>query len=186
MIFVTLGTQDKSFKRLLKRIDECIENKTIKERVIVQSGYTKYKSNNMDIIDFMDNDTFNKTIKECSILITHGGAGSILTGMKKNKKVIAIPRLAKYKEHTNDHQIQIVEELTKDGYILSCMNLNKLEEVIEKSNDFKPKKYQQNNKKIIDIIENYIEESNNKSHPIIVFITLLIVILLVIYFIFCK
>ena len=47
MIFVVLGTQDKSFERLLKAIDEQIEMKNIKEKVIVQAGSTKYKSKNM-------------------------------------------------------------------------------------------------------------------------------------------
>ena len=43
MILVTLGTQDKSFVRLLKAIDREIKKGNIKEKVIVQAGYTKYK-----------------------------------------------------------------------------------------------------------------------------------------------
>jgi UDP-N-acetylglucosamine transferase subunit ALG13 len=53
MILVTLGTQDKDFSRLLKAIDKLIEKKVIKEKVIVQAGYTKYKSKNMQIFDFV-------------------------------------------------------------------------------------------------------------------------------------
>ena len=44
MIFVTLGTQDKDFSRLLKAIDREIEKGTIKEKVIVQAGHSKYES----------------------------------------------------------------------------------------------------------------------------------------------
>jgi len=108
MIFVTLGTQDKQFKRLLKNIDEWIASNNIKDKIIVQSGFTKYNSENMEIFDLLDKDDFDKYIKECDLLITHGGVGSILTGLKNNKVVIACPRLAKYGEHINDHQKQIM------------------------------------------------------------------------------
>ena len=184
MIFVTLGTQDKSFKRLLNEIDRCIENNIIKEKVIVQSGYTKYKSKNMKIIDFITKEKFDKYMNECSLLITHGGAGSILTGMRYNKKVIAVPRIKKYKEHTNDHQIQIVEELDKKGYILKCDNLKNLEDIIIKSKKFTPKKYLENNNKILEVISDYITKSNNhnKSFLILGLLILIIFIILIIIF----
>ena len=104
MILVTLGTNDESFERLLKAIDKEIEKKTINERVVVQAGCTKYESKNMEILDLVPRDEFDKLIKECDLLITHGGVGSILTGINYGKKVIAVPRLAKYHEHGNDHQ----------------------------------------------------------------------------------
>ena len=59
MIFVTLGTQDKDFSRLLKAIDREIEKGTIKEKVIVQAGHTKYESKNMEIFDLIPTDEFD-------------------------------------------------------------------------------------------------------------------------------
>ena len=109
MIFVTLGTQDKSFERLLEAIDKAIIKKQITEEVIVQAGYTKYESSNMKILNTIPKDEFLKLMDECTLLITHGGVGSIFDGLKKNKKVIACPRLSKYNEHTNDHQLEVLE-----------------------------------------------------------------------------
>ncbi len=163
MIFVTLGTQDKSFTRLLKAIDKAIENKIIKEKVIVQAGFTKYESKNMEIFDLVSEEEFEDLISKCSLLITHGGAGSILAGIKKNKKVIAAARLSKYKEHTNDHQKQIIKEFANQGYILELKDFNKLEKIIEKSKTFKPKKFTSNTENIIKIISDYIEEENHIS-----------------------
>ena len=159
MIFVTLGTQDKQFKRLLKDIDECITNGVIKDNVIVQAGYTKYDSKNMKIYDLLDKDEFDKYIKECDLLITHGGVGSILTGLKNNKKVIAAPRLAKYNEHMNDHQLQIVSRFSEMGYILACNEGDDLSYIIEKSKTFKPKKYVSNTDNMIQIIKNFIDNN---------------------------
>ena len=134
MILVTLGTQDKSFERLVKAIDKEIENGNIKDKVIVQAGYTKYKSDNMEIFDFVLPDKLDKLMKEADILITHGGVGSILGALKYDKPVIAAARLSKYKEHTNDHQKQIVDEFYNTGYILKCNNPKDLEKVLVDKN----------------------------------------------------
>lgn len=163
MIFVTLGTQDKSFKRLLEAIDREIDNGTIKDKVIVQAGCTKYESKNMEIFDLIAPERFNELISEADLVITHGGAGSILTAVKNNKKVIAAPRLKKYKEHTNDHQKEIIEEFVKEGYILGLNDFSKLGKMIEKSKNFKPKKFTSNTENMIDLISKYIEEDNHTS-----------------------
>ena len=110
MILVTLGTQDKSFVRLLKAIDKQIELGNIKEEVIVQAGYTKYESKNMKIFDLVSPKELDSLMKSANIIITHGGVGSILGALKYGKPVIAAARLSKYGEHTNDHQKQIIDE----------------------------------------------------------------------------
>lgn len=156
MILVTLGTQDKSFKRLLEAVDKAIENNIIKDKVIVQAGCTKYKSNNMEIFDLIPRDEFENLINECRLLITHGGVGSILAGITHGKKVIAAPRLSKYKEHVNDHQLQIVENFSKNKYILSLKDFSKLGKIIEKSKTFKPRKFVSNTENLIKNIEDYI------------------------------
>lgn len=163
MIFVTLGTQDKSFKRLLEAIDKEIENGNIKDEVIVQAGLTEYESKNMKIFDLMPADEFDKCIEKSDLIITHGGVGSILTAIKNNKKVIAAARLKKYKEHTNDHQKQIVKEFSDAGYILELKDFNKLGKMIEKAKSFKPKKFKSNTDNFIKIVEDYIEETDNVS-----------------------
>lgn len=158
MILVTLGTQDKSFNRLLDAIQKEIDNGNIKDKIVVQAGTTKYVSKDMEIFDLIDRDKFNELMSECDLLITHGGVGSILTGLKNNKKVIAVPRLAKYNEHINDHQKQIIEKFSEAGYILGVDNLEKLSDTLKKVKTFKPKKYISNTNNMIKIIENYIDK----------------------------
>lgn len=158
MILVTLGTQDKSFERLLKAIDKQVEKGNIKDKIIVQAGHTKYKSKNMEIYDLVPMEQFDKLISECDLLITHGGVGSIITGLKSGKKVIAAARLKEFGEHANDHQLQIIENFSNDGYILNLSDFDKLDEVLKMSETFKPKKYKSNTKKFIDILEKEIKK----------------------------
>jgi UDP-N-acetylglucosamine transferase subunit ALG13 len=159
MILVTLGTQDKPFERLLNAIQKQIDNGNIKDRVVVQAGCTKFNSGNMEIFDLIDREKFSSLISECDLLITHGGVGSIINGLKNNKKVIACPRLEKYGEHTNDHQLQIIEKFSDTELILPLYDFDTLGEVIEKSKTFEPKKYVSNTANMVSLIENYIDNN---------------------------
>lgn len=163
MILVVLGTQDKEFKRLLEAVDREIEKGTIKEKVVVQAGQTKYESKNMEILDLVSAPEFDKLLDKADLIITHGGAGTILSAIKKGKKIIAAPRLAKYKEHHNDHQKQIIKEFADQGYLLELRDFNKLDKLIEKSKSFKPKKFESNTNNMIKLLEDYIEDTNHKS-----------------------
>ena len=157
MILVMLGTQNNSFNRLLEQIDNLIQEEKIQEEVIVQAGYTKYKSKNMEIFDLISKDEIQRYQQEASYVITHGGAGSIITSLKYGKKVIAVPRKHEYGEHVNNHQIQIIKDFTDNGYIIGIENVEDLHDAIIKSKTFEPIKYQPNNSKMLKIIENFIE-----------------------------
>lgn len=159
MILVTLGTQDKTFPRLLHAIQKQIDNGNIKDKVIVQAGSTKFESSNMEIFDLIDRDKYAQLISECDLLITHGGVGSIITGLKNNKKIIAAARLEKYGEHTNDHQLQIIERFSESGFILPLYDFDSLDKVIKEAKKFKPKKYKSNTENMIKLIENYIDNN---------------------------
>lgn len=160
MILVMLGTQNNSFERLLKKMDELIEKKVIDEKVIVQSGYTNYESKNMRIFDLIPQEELERYQEQADLIITHGGVGSIVSSIKKGKKVIAIPRLHRYHEHVNDHQKQIVEAFDKKGYIIGIQRIDELKKAIIRAQEFEPKKYNDNeksNSKILKIIEDFID-----------------------------
>ena len=163
MILITLGTQDKEFTRILKEVDKLITKKVIKEEVVVQAGYTKYKSKNMKIFDYVPKTELEKYIEKASFVITHAGVGTIFDCLKKNKKIIAVPRLSKYKEHNNDHQLQIVEEFGKEGFLIPVYEMDELEQAIQKVKTFKPNKYKSNNKNMVKLISEYIDRNEKRS-----------------------
>ena len=158
MIFVTLGTQDKPFNRLLDAVQKQIDNKKIKGKVIVQAGCTKFESKDMEIFDLIPMEEFEKNISECDILITHGGVGSIVDALKRGKVVIAAARLEKYGEHVNDHQLQIIKNFSEAGYIIALNDFDKLDEAVKLAKKFKPNKYKSNTENMIKLVEKLINE----------------------------
>lgn len=113
MIFITLGSQKFQFNRLLKAVDDLVQRKIIKEDVFAQIGYSDYQPQNYSYKKFLDRDEFARMEEKSEIVITHGGTGAIIGAVKKDKKVIAVPRLAKFGEHVDDHQLQLLDEFEK-------------------------------------------------------------------------
>lgn len=159
MILVLLGTQNNSFHRLLEEIQRNMDNGNIKEEVVVQKGYTKFESKNMKMYTQVTLDEMRKMIDNADLIITHGGVGSIIESIEKNKKVIAVPRLKKYKEHVNDHQLDIIKSFDELGYIMGLNGVEELEETLKKVQQFHPKKYVKNTGNILKIVENFIDKN---------------------------
>ena len=153
MILVTLGTQKQSFTRLLN----LIEKANIKDEIIVQAGHTKYESKKMKILDFIDYQEMEKLIEKADLIITHGGTGSIVTPLKKGKKVIACPRLKKYREHVDDHQQQIVDIFSEVGYILKVDENSNLDDLIKEIKNKKMTKFISNTNNFLIQIQKEID-----------------------------
>ena len=154
MILITLGTQNQSFVRLL----ELVENSNINDEIIVQAGKTKFESKKMKIFDYIPYEEMTELIKKSDLIITHGGTGSILMPLKMGKKVIAVPRLAKYGEHVDDHQTQLTSIFQEEGYILEYNDGDDFNELYLKSKTFKPNKYISNTENFIENIKKLIDE----------------------------
>lgn len=157
-IFITLGSQKFQFNRLLKAVDELCEKGIIDAKsVFAQIGYSDYLPKNFYYKKFLDRDEFSTEMSKAEIVITHGGTGAIIGAVKKGKKVIAVPRLAKYGEHVDDHQLQLIKQFDNLNLICSCQDTSELETALKIVNLTKYNNYKSNTINIINSIENYIK-----------------------------
>jgi len=160
MIFVTLGSQKFQFDRLLKKLDELIEAGVIKEKVVAQIGASTYLPQHFEYVRFMDREQFAATTEECDIVVTHGGTGVIIGAVKKGKKVIAVPRLAKYGEHVDDHQLELLKQFDELQLISACYDLDDFEKMYKELETKQFRAYVSNTHTIIASLEEYLETLN--------------------------
>ncbi len=152
-ILVTVGTQEQKFDRLFEMIDKL---DLTNHEVTVQSGTSSYQNDNFNVSSLISN--FDDVLANCDLIITHGGVGTILSGLKHNKKIIAVARLNKYHEHVNDHQIEIVEKYVNEGFILGASNALELQTALENINKFTPKEFTSNQTNFLSKLEEIIGE----------------------------
>lgn len=159
MIFVTLGSQKFQFNRLLQKLDELVAQGVIQDELFAQIGYSDYLPKNYPYKQFLNRDEFAEAQEKSDIVITHGGTGAIIGAVKKGKKVIAVPRLAKYGEHVDDHQIQLLEQFDGMGIIEACYNLNELGDCYVAATRRAYAEYVSNTTQYLTAIENYLKSA---------------------------
>ena len=151
MIFVTVGTHEQPFNRLVKKIDELVADGLIKEKVIIQTGFSTYRPVYCDSPKMMPFEEMQKTLEEARIVITHGGPSSFIEALQFGKVPIVVPRQEKYHEHVNNHQVDFTELIEKRmNNIIPVYDVDQLGDVI-------------NNYDKIVKTKNSGESSNNKQ-----------------------
>ena len=153
MIFITTGSRSFQFNRLLEAVDKAVESGVITDEIFAQIGSSNYQIKNYKYKDFLNHDEFNEKMKNCDIVLTHGGTGVIVNAVKMGKRVVAVPRLAKYQEVVDDHQIQLVQAFEKLGMVTACYDCNKIGIAIEDAKGKEVKPYVSNTQTIIDSID---------------------------------
>ena len=138
MIFLTVGTQF-PFDRLVRAVDDIVGEGLISETVFGQIGENACRPGNFEAVPTMEKADFDKHIKEASAIIGHAGMGTITMALTNKKPLLALPRLKKYGEVVNDHQVGIAKRFSELGHILTANGVEELPDGIRRLHDFVPK-----------------------------------------------
>lgn len=106
MIFVTVGTHEQQFDRLVKEVDRLRKNGDIEEEVIAQIGFGTYEPVSCQWSRFYPYQKMCEYVDEARIVVTHGGPSSFLAPLQRGKVPIVVPRQKQFGEHVNDHQVE--------------------------------------------------------------------------------
>lgn len=115
MIFVTVGTHEQPFNRLIQEVDHLVETGVIKEEVFIQTGYSTYEPKFCQWSRLISFDQMSEFMQKADIIITHGGPATFMSAIANGKKPIVVPRQEKYNEHVNDHQVDFAQQV-KERY----------------------------------------------------------------------
>ncbi len=130
LIFVTVGTHKHPFDRLVKKIDELVRDGKIRENVVMQTGNSVYEPKNCGFFKFVGAEKFDSLYREADTIICHAGAGSIINAMKNKKHLVIVPRLRKFGEHNDDHQLDLAEAMENDGKAVCVRDVDKIPDAI--------------------------------------------------------
>lgn len=133
MIYVTVGTHEQQFNRLVHRVDELKGSGIIDEEVVIQTGFSDCEVKNCEHKKLFDQTGVLTNYEEARIIISHGGPSSMIQALQEGKIPIVVPRQKKYGEHVNDHQLEFCRAV-KDRYnnIILIEDIDDLKDAIVK------------------------------------------------------
>lgn len=130
MTFVTLGTQNFPFNRLLELIDRLAAEGVLRGEVFAQTGHSTYVPKHYSGVDFLEPEEYHRYITEADLVIAHAGVGTIMSCLSNHKKLIVVPRTKAHGEHVDDHQFEIAEEFARRGCLLAAGDYDALKEAV--------------------------------------------------------
>lgn len=131
MIFVTVGTHEQPFNRLIKKIDELKRDGLIEDEVIMQTGFSTYEPKYCKWKKLLPYQQMKQYVDEARIVITHGGPASFIMPLQVGKVPIVVPRQKKFDEHVNDHQLEFARNVAQRmGTIIPVEDVERIGEII--------------------------------------------------------
>jgi len=158
-IFIALGSQQFQLNRLLKEMDDCIGLSDMPEwEVFAQTGASSYQPKRYSYTNFLPKEEYAKQILNADLLIVHGGAGTIMSGLEQGKRIIVYPRKKYFHEHIDDHQAEIAQVFQKRGMVFVC-NGGNLKELIHAAMEHNFHPYHPEKSMIPEILRTYLLEN---------------------------
>ena len=158
MIFVTVGTHEQNFDRLVKEVDDLVKEKVIKEDVFIQTGYSKYIPQYCNYKTITSYDEMERLTKEARIIITHGGPGSIFLPIQYMKKPIVVPRNPDFDEHVDNHQILFAKRMFNNNKVDLVLNIKDLKDTILNYKGYEEGSYNSNQEVFINKFDECIAD----------------------------
>ena len=158
MILVTVGTYPLQFDRLLIAVDEAIEAGHIRESAFAQTGVSLYQPRHMQHASMLDKDAFDRYFAEASAIISHAGMGTITMALDRGTPILVFPRVKRYKEHVNDHQVATAREFERLGHVLAAFDKQELVEKSQRLKSFAPKPRQDQAEQVAIRIASFLND----------------------------
>jgi beta-1,4-N-acetylglucosaminyltransferase len=132
MIFVTVGTT-LPFDELIETMDALVRRGNIAEQVVCQIGVGRYRPKRCEFFAFRP--TLAPWYEEASLVVAHGGTGTVLELLRMKKPFVAVanPRAA------DNHQAQFLAKLESLGSVLWCRDLDRLHQDIQRARTYRLK-----------------------------------------------
>jgi UDP-N-acetylglucosamine transferase subunit ALG13 len=126
LIFVTVGTTEQPFDRMLKAVDVL----DLQEELVVQYGHCTFVPRAARADKFIGFDEVKALIQQARVVVCHAGAGTVLSATCLGKRPVAVPRLKRFGEMVDDHQVDLVDAFEQMGSVIRCMPEDDLGEKI--------------------------------------------------------
>lgn len=162
MIFVTVGTHEQPFDRLVAYMDQLKETGVLTEEVIIQTGFSTYEPKHCRWQKLFPYKEMVRMVDEARIVITHGGPSSFIMPLQIGKIPVVVPRQKQFEEHVNDHQLVFAKALAeRQGNLIVVEDIAQLKDILLNYPEIVasiPTDMKSNNEKFNDAVREIVAE----------------------------
>ena len=126
MIYVTIGTMHLPFARLIRKMDEIA--RATDEKIVVQTGLDNLLPEHCEHFDFKAREEVEAIQREARVIVAHAGIGSVIDALKAGRPLVVVPRLKRFGEHNNDHQLDLAGAVERRGWGRVITKIDALED----------------------------------------------------------
>ena len=155
MILVTVGSMF-PFDRLVQAMDALVGAGGVGEEVVAQIGDGGYEPRHMPFHRFLSRTEFESLLARASLLVSHAGAGTIAMALEHDKRLLVVPRLARFGEHVNDHQIATARRFEELQHVLVAYELEQLPERLQALRQFEPRRREASPQRLAERIGQFL------------------------------
>lgn len=167
MIFVTVGTHEQPFNRLIECVDKLKGDGIITEDVVIQTGFSTYEPKYCKWNKLLPYKEMEQHVADAHIVITHGGPASFIMPLQIGKTPIVVPRQHQFGEHVNDHQVEFAKAVSERmGTIIPIIDIGQLQDIIKNYDQIvasMPSGLNSNNAAFNACLEKMVEELYGES-----------------------
>lgn len=121
MIFVTIGTSE-TFDRLIEAVERLPEH----EELVLQVGGSSFRPARGTCLEYVPYEELRELMGQARVVVTHAGVGTILTALQLRKRPVVVPRLKRFGEAVDDHQVALARRLDEAGLVTLVEDLGLL------------------------------------------------------------
>lgn len=133
MIFVTVGTLHYPFERLMRAVEVLPA-----EELVVQHGPANPPPGVTRATPFMAFDDLTDAIDAADTVVTHAGCGTMAIACRAGHTPIVLPRLKRFGEHVDDHQLELAAALADEGKAIAVSDVESLGEAVRSAPPRRP------------------------------------------------
>ncbi len=126
MIFVTVGTNEAPFDRLLRAVADLPST----EELVVQHGSSSIRPAHATCVDFLPFDEVVESVTRARVVVTHAGVGSVLVALGAGKRPVVVPRRGRLGEAVDDHQVDFARRFEQAGLVTLVEDADGLEDAL--------------------------------------------------------
>lgn len=159
LVFATVGAT-LPFERLTSIVVEAKKSGLITGQVVLQTGETANPPApfpGLEVVEGIPFEDLRKLLQRASLVVCHGGTGSLITALAAQCRVIAIPRSAALGEHYDDHQSEITDNFQRRGLIETAHDVASFAEALERVKKLPLVKIRMNHERLIAFLRTEID-----------------------------